>query len=235
MKTIAALIFSAVAVFAADSPTADEVIAKVMERDQARQVGIGAYSVTSKYVLQNKNRHAEMVVRWTRQADGVKEFVILSEQGDGGVRSHVFHRLLEAEVEASRPEQQAQTRITPDNYSFQLAGTEKIEGHEAFVIEIEPKTQNKYLTRGRIWVDACDFAVMRVEGAPARKVSFWTKDVNFVQTSEKNGEWWVPASNHSLTDARLFGLAELTIEYSDYAFGKPAPVGTELAARASIR
>jgi len=219
MKTIAAFIFSTVAALA-DLPTADEVIANVMERDQARQASIGAYSVTSKYVLQNKNRHAEMVVRWTRQADGVKEFVVLSEQGDGGVRSHVFHRLLEAEVEASRPEQQAHTRITPDNYSFLLAGTEKIEGHEAFVIELEPKTQNKYLTRGRIWVDTCDFAVVRVEGAPAHKVSFWTKDVNFVQTFEKNGDWWMPTSNHSLTDARLFGLADLTIEYSDYEFGK---------------
>jgi outer membrane lipoprotein-sorting protein len=235
MKTIAAFIFSAVAVLAADLQTADEVIANVMEQDHARQANIGAYSVTSKYVLQNKNRHAEMVVRWTRQADGVKEFVILSEQGDGGVRKHVFHRLLEAEVEASRPEQQVHTRITPDNYSFQLAGAEKIDGHEAFVIELEPKTQNKYLTRGRIWVDACDFAVMRVEGAPAHKVSFWTKDVNFVQTFEKNGDWWVPASNHSLTDARLFGRADLMIEYSDYEFGKQVPAGAELTARTSIR
>jgi hypothetical protein len=234
MKTIAALICSAVAALAADSPTADEVIAQVMEQDHARQASIGAYSVTSKYVLQNKDRHAEMVVRWRRQADGVKEFAILSEQGDGGVRKHVFHRLLEAEAEASQPEQQAHTRITPDNYSFRLAGTEKVEGHEAFVIELEPKTQNKYLTRGRIWVDACDYAVMRVQGAPAHKVSFWTKDVNFLQTFEKNGAWWVPASNHSLTDARLFGLADLTIEYSDYEFAKQAPTGTELA-QAGIR
>ncbi len=235
MKTIAALICSAVAALAADSPTADEVIAQVIERDHARQASIGAYSVTSKYVLQNKGRHAEMVVRWTRQANGVKEFVIISEQGDGGVRNHVFHRLLEAEVEASRPEQQAETRITPDNYSFRLAGTEKVEGHEAFVIELEPKTQNKYLTRGRIWVDTCDFAVVRVEGAPAHKVSFWTKDVNFVQTFEKNGAWWVPASNHSLTDARLFGLADLTIEYSDYEFAKPSLTPTEVAVRGSLR
>ncbi len=235
MKTITALLCSVVAAPAAHAPAADEVIAKVMEQDHARQASIGAYSVTSRYVLQNRDRHAEMVVRWTRQANGVKEFVILSEQGDGGVRKHVFHRLLEAEVEASRPEQQAQTRITPDNYSFRLAGTEQVYGHEAFVIELEPRTQNKYLTRGRIWVDACDYAVMRVEGAPARKVSFWTKDVNFVQTFEKNGQWWVPASNHSLTDARLFGLADLTIEYSEYEFAKPAPVQTELAVRASIR
>jgi hypothetical protein len=235
MNAIAALLCSAAAALAAHAPAADEIIAKVIVQDRARQASIGAYSVTSRYVLQNKGRHAEMVVRWTRQANGVKEFVILSEQGDGGVRKHVFHKLLEAEAEASQPEEQAQTRITPDNYSFRLDGTEQLEGHEAFVIELEPKTQNKYLTRGRIWVDACDFAVMRVEGAPARKVSFWTKDVNFVQTFEKNGEWWVPASNRSLTDARLFGLADLTIEYSEYELAKPAPVQTELAVRASIR
>lgn len=234
MKTIAALICSAVAALAANSPTADEIVAKMMEADHARQASIGAYSVTSKYVLQNKDRHAEMLVRWTRQTDGVKEFAIISEQGDGGVRKHVFHRLLAAELEASRPEQQAQTRITTDNYSFRLVGTEEVEGHEAFVIELEPKTQNKYLTRGRIWVDACDYAVIRVEGAPARKVSFWTKDVNFLQTFEKNGGWWVPASNHSLTDARLFGLADLTIEYSGYEFASPAPVQTEVAVRAGI-
>jgi hypothetical protein len=235
MKTIAALICSAVAALAADSPTANEIIAKVTERDQARQATIGAYSVTSKYALQNKDRHAEMVVRWTRQADGVKAFVILSEEGDGGVRKHVFHRLLEAETEASQPEQQMLTRINPNNYSFRLAGADKVEGHEIFVIELEPKTQNKYLTRGRIWVDECDFAVVRVEGAPAHKVSFWTKNVNFVQTFEKNGEWWVPASNHSLTDARLFGLADLTIEYSDYEFSKPSMTPTEGAIRASLR
>ena len=54
MKNIAALICSAAVALAADSPTADEVIAKFMERDHTRQVSIGAYSVTSKYVLHNK-------------------------------------------------------------------------------------------------------------------------------------------------------------------------------------
>jgi hypothetical protein len=143
MKTIAVLVLSAVAALAVDSPTADEVIAKMMERDHARHAAAGAYSVTSKYVLQNKDRHAEMVVRWTRHADGVKEFAIVSEQGDGAVRTHVFHKLLEAEVEASQPAQQAQTRITPGNYSFALGGVENIDGREAFVIQLEPRNESK--------------------------------------------------------------------------------------------
>ncbi|HEX5228338.1 MAG TPA: sigma-E factor regulatory protein RseB domain-containing protein [Bryobacteraceae bacterium] len=230
MKSIATFICSVVVTLGAELPNADQIAARIMEQEQDRQAAVGTYSYTSTYVLQNKERHAEMVVRWTRHADGVKEYVVLSEQGDGGVRKHVFHRLLQAEVEASAPEQQAQTRITTSNYDFQLSSTEKVAGRDVFVIDIEPKSESKYLTRGRIWVDACDYAVVRVEGAPAHKVSFWTKNVNFVQTFEKNGQWWLPASNHSLTDARLFGLADLTIEYSDYQFVNP-PAGSLLAAR----
>lgn len=235
MKSIAMFVGSMVALLGSELPSTDQIAARIMEQDRDRQTAIGAYSYTSTYVLQNKDRHAEMVVRWTRHADGVKEFVIVSEQGDGGVRKHVFHRLLQAEVEASAPEQQAQTRIASENYDFEYSGIEKVAGRDAFVIDIEPKSESKYLTRGRIWVDACDYAVVRVEGAPAHKVSFWTKSVNFVQTFEKNGPWWLPASNHSLTDARLFGLADLTIEYSDYQFEQPTPAGGILAARASIR
>jgi hypothetical protein len=205
------------------------MVAKMMECDRARQMEIGSYSFASDYVLQNKDRHAKMVVRWTRHADGVKEFAVISESGDGGVRKHVFHRLLQAEVEASRPEQQAQTRITLDNYSFELTGIETVNGREAFVLDLEPRNQSKYLTRGRIWVDASDYVVIRVEGAPAHKVSFWTKNVSFLQTFEKDGRWWVPASNHSMTDARIFGLANLTINYFDYQFAKPAVAGTEVA------
>jgi hypothetical protein len=235
MKIITVLLCSAVAGLAGGGPTGDEIMARMIEADHARQSNIGAYSVTSKYVLQNKDRYAEMMVRWTHQANGVKDYVVLSEGGDRGVRKHVFHRLLEAEVEASQPGRRGRARITPDNYSFALRGTEKVEGNEAYVIDLEPKTENRYLTRGRIWVDGCDYAVVRVEGAPAYKVSFWIKNVNFVQTFEKNGSWWVPASNHLLTDARLFGLAYLSIEYSAYEFSKVVPVQTEPAVQAGIR
>jgi hypothetical protein len=65
-------------------------------------------------------------------------------------------------------------------------------------------------------VDANDYAVVQIEGTPARNVSFWTKRVNFVQTFAKNGDLWLAQSNRSVTDARMFGIANLTIEYFDY-------------------
>jgi hypothetical protein len=188
---------------------------------------LSGYSVMTRYSLDNKSRRAEMLVRWTRQPNGVKQYEIVSEQGDGGVRSHVFHKLLEAEVEASQMAAQERSQITPENYNFRLCGDEVIHGRDAYVLELTPRTDAKYLTRGRIWVDAVDFAVIHMEGAPARSVSFWTKSVNFVQTFEKTGGFWLVASNRSVTDARMFGAADLTIEYLTYSFDMLAPRAAE--------
>ena len=81
---------------------------------------------------------------------------------------------------------------------------------------IEPKTANKYLALGRIWVDAEDYAIVRVEGKPSKNPSFWFKSVHFVHDYDKNGDFWFPVSDHSVTDVRIFGATEMTIEYFDY-------------------
>jgi hypothetical protein len=216
MKAIALVLATAFTAIGGELSNPDDVIQKFVQEDRARQSLMRGYSVMSKYTLDNKSRHAEMVVRWTRLPNGIKQFEIVSESGDGAVRSHVFHKLLEAEVDASRPDQRENSRITPDNYSFQPAGEETIDGRDAYVFELEPKAQAKYLTRGRIWIDATDYAVIQIEGSPAHKVSFWTKKVDYVQTFKKNGDLWLAQTNRSVTEARMFGIANLTIEYFDY-------------------
>jgi hypothetical protein len=189
-----------------------------MERDHARQAALGAYTWTSYYVLDNKERHAEMTVRWTRQPDGTKGFRIISECGDGGVRDHVFHKLLASEVEASQPALQARNRLNTTNYSFELTGVEEINSRLAYILEIQPKAEAKFLTKGRIWVDAVDYAVIQVEGSPSKRPSFWTNSVAYVQTFEKTGDFWMASSNRSITEAKLFGKADMVIKHFDYKF-----------------
>jgi hypothetical protein len=215
-KSVTIILVSALAAFAGEMSKQEEVVARMIEQDQVRQSALKTYSVMCRYSLQNKSRKADMLVRWSHTPDGVKQFEIISESGDGGVRSHVFHKLLEAEVEASRPAQRGQLLISPSNYSFEFVGEETVEDRSAYVFDLEPRNDSKYLTRGRIWIDAVDYAVIRVSGAPAHNVSFWTKKVNFVQSYQKQGGLWLMTANHSVTDARLFGLADLTIEYYDY-------------------
>jgi hypothetical protein len=227
MKTTAMLLISAWTALAGQVPTTEEIVGQMTDHDQFRQSSLRAYTWMSHYVLDNKERHAEMMVRWTRQPDGTKRYDVAYERGDGGVRDHVFHKLLESEVEASQPAFQERNRLNPKNYSFRLTGSEEINGRLAYVLEIEPKTDSKYLTKGRIWIDAADYAVIQVEGSPSKKPSFWTNTVSFVQTFEKNGDYWMAASNRSVTDAKLFGKADLVIKHFDYRLSKAAALGTE--------
>lgn len=221
------MIFSAAAALANEMPTTEQIVARMVARDQMRQSMLRAYSWTSNYVLDNKERHAEMQVRWTRRADGTKHFEVLYERGDGGVRNHVFRKLLEGEVEASQPALQERNRLDSQNYSFRFAGIDEIRGRTAYILEIEPRAEGKYLTRGRIWVDVEDYAVVQVEGRPSKKPSFWTNNVAFVQTFEKTGGFWLAASNRSVTEAKVFGKADMVIRHFDYKFAAPA-VATQL-------
>ena len=89
-----------------------------------------------------------------------------------------------------------------------------------------PKRKGKFLYRGRIWVNAQDFAVVRVEAEPAKHLSFWIRSTEFDRRYEKVGDFWLPARNHSISKIRFGGHAELTIQYVNYLITSVGPVGS---------
>jgi len=206
-------------------PAAEEIVTRMAAHDLARQASIEGYAGMRRYVLENHKFHkrAEMLVQVQGDRDGTKHFDVVSEEGWGGARKHVFHKMLESETETSRPEIRATARLIPENYDFALVGTELVAGRAAYVLEIKPKRNEKYLFEGRIWVDAQDYALARAEGKPAKKPSFWTKSIHFVQIYQKRGPAWFPLSTQSVTEAHLFGTTDVNIEYFDYAPRMPNP------------
>lgn len=215
------LILATVAVAHASSqelPTADDVIAKMMERDAKRQSALRGYTAARRYILENERHHkqAEMLVRMKCLEDGSKQFETVSASGWGSARNFVFPRLLQSEKEASLPNIRERSRIIPENYSFDMLGTDSINDRPAYVLAIAPKTKNKYLVQGRIWVDRDDYAIVRIEGQPSKSPSFWIERVRFVHNYQKSGSFWLPMSDRSVTEMRIFGTTELRIEYFDY-------------------
>jgi len=215
-------------------PSADEVIAQMVKRDSERRSALDGYISVRHYVLDNSRhqKHARMVVKAICRKDGSKQFEVVSSTGWGGARKYVFPRLLEAETDASRPGDSADSRFLPENYSFRMLGTEQFGGRSAYVISVAPKTRSKYLIRGTIWVDAEDLAIVRIQGEPARNPSFWIRSVQIAHVYEKHGMFWLPVSNISVSDARIFGTTELRIDYLDYVINEsPAAVRTTAQAR----
>jgi len=200
-------------------PTVTEIVTRMGSRDLERQVSIGGYAGMRRYVLDNQNFHkrAEMLVQVQGDPDGTKHFEVVSEEGWKAAHKHVLRKMLESESETSRPEVRASTKLNLENYDFELIGTEMVADRRAYVLETHPRRNEKYLFRGRIWVDAEDFALVRAEGQPAKNPSFWTKSTHFIQIYQKNGSLWFPRSTQSVTEARIFGTTDVNIEYFDYA------------------
>jgi negative regulator of sigma E activity len=203
----------------ASQPTAAEIVTQMGSRDLQRQGSIEGYAGMRRYVLDNQHLHkrAEMLVQVQGDLDGTKHFEVLSEEGWEAAHKHVLRKMLESESETSHPEARTKARINTENYDFKIAGTEVIDGRTAYVLEINPKRKEKYLFRGRIWVDAEDYALARAEGQPAKNPSFWTTSTHFVQIYQKNGSLWFPRSTQSVTEAHIFGTTDVNIEYFDYA------------------
>ena len=205
------------------APTAEEIVARMAAHDLQRQSSVEGYQGMRRYVLENDKFHkrAEMLVKVKGDQDGTKHFEVLSEDGWKAAHKHVLHKMLESESETSRPETRASAKLTPENYDFEVVGTEELGGRPSYVLEIRPKRNEKNLFRGRIWVDAEDYALARAEGNPARKPSFWTKSIHFVQVYRKSGSLWFPLSTQSVTEAHIFGITDVSIDYFDYSPQRP--------------
>ncbi len=203
---------------AVNALSADEVMARVFAKDTMREAMGGGYTGKREYVLENRrmDKRAEMQVTVSCDPDGTKHFEVASEHGWKSAHKHVLHKMLDSETETSLPNSRPKTRLVTQNYEFNLVGSDYVEGRPAYVVEALPKRSDKYLFRGRVWVDAQDYAVVRIEGQPAKTPSFWIHSTHFVAQYQKSGPFWFPSSTTSVTDARIFGTTDVNIRYFDY-------------------
>ena len=157
-----------------------------------------------------------MIVEVKYRSPGTKDFSVRSEHGSKFIIDRVFKRMLQTEEEALSQENQKRVALNQENYRFALLGLESMPTGPSYILSVEPRTENKLLYRGRIWVDAGDFAVVRIEASPAKNPSFWTKDTKIEQVYGKVGNFWLPVFNRSSSEVRLGGHASFTIDYWDY-------------------
>ena len=220
-----AIVLSAVASASSQTsdslPSADDVVAKMMRGDAERRSELTGYTAQRRYVAVNQDRRAEIVVRVDCSSDGAKHFTIVSEEGSSAIRKHALYKMLSEETLASRRETRDGNRITPANYTFNVLGQDTLDSGPAYVLAVTPKTENKYLIQGRIWVNAKDYSIVRVDGKPARDPSFWVHEVHFIHTYQRVGQFWFASSTHSTSEIRVFGRSELTIENSNYVLNPP--------------
>lgn len=203
----------------ANARDGDEVIAQLLLHNQLREAQLEHYSVVRTYEVRNHDGQlsAQEVVRMDYQAPGKKTFRKASEKGSGAVRHMVFDRLMESEKEAAAGREHHDSALTPANYTFTRIGEEKLGPYHCYVVQVAAKRKDKYLFEGSVWIDAQDFAVVKIAGHPARKLSFWINRADFVRRYQKIGEFWVPYRDETIVHVRLFGEKLFTIDHKEYS------------------
>lgn len=211
----------------------DQILTNLEEKNAERAAALMQFEGTRVYRMQYRgfptNRDAEMVVKVSFRAPNSKEFTVVSETGSKFVIDHIFKKLLEGEQEAAKGDNRHDTALTRHNYDFELAGYDSTSGSGQYILKLLPKTKNKFLYRGKIWVDAKDFAVVRIEGEPGKNPSMWIKKTDIAHSYKKVDDFWLPAENHTESFIRLGGKATLSIEYKDYKIIKSAPLNAAKA------
>jgi hypothetical protein len=200
------------------SLTGDEVVAKMLERNQLRNEQLQQYSAVRTYEIRNPEGKlaAQAVVRVEYQAPDKKTFNKTSEKGSGIVRHMVFDHLIQSESETSSGREHHDSAITSANYTFTLAGEEDLSPYHCFVVEAAPKRKEKYLFEGKIWIDAEDFAVVKIAGHPAKKPSFWINRAEFVRQYQRIAGFWLPFRDETSVDVKMYGKRIFTIDHQQY-------------------
>lgn len=200
------------------SMTSAQVISEMERHNQSRSEELKHYTAVRHYDVEYKgfgaDLGAKMEVEVKFDAPTEKSFRIVSQSGSKLLIDKVLKRLVETEKEAAGT--QSATALSQANYSFQLTGTETINGRPAYVMTVEPLTDSKLLYRGRIWVDASDFALVKIEAEPAKNPSFWISKTAIHHTYSKTGDFWLPEENRSVSKVRVGGTAVLMIDYGTY-------------------
>lgn len=195
-----------------------EIVQQMQRHNQAQTEELKHYKTVRHYQVEYRGFSttiaARMDVEVNYDAATGKSFRIVSQSGSNLLCNKVLKRAVDSEKEASQDK--VSTALTTANYRFHLAGSESLGGRPAYILDVEPLVESKFLYRGKIWVDAADFAVVKMETEPAKNPSFWISRTQIHYTSAPVDGFWLPQRMRSETKVRIGGTAMLTIDYGSY-------------------
>lgn len=210
------------------TPTTAQIIEQMQRHDQRQAKTLQNYEGQRHYSVVyrgfTRTITANMDVEMTYDASSGKSFRIISQRGSGMLCDKVLKRALDSERQASLDK--SSTALSSVNYKFLLVGMDRVDDRPAYVLTVEPISPSKFLYKGKIWVDATEFAVAKMEVQPAKNPSFWISRTLIRHTNRITNGFWLPEQNQSETKVRVGGTATMCIDYRSYRIAAQADSST---------
>jgi hypothetical protein len=163
--------------------------------------------------LPKLEKQGKLIALRTISTLGKIGYKILGFQGDDTVKQEVIARFIQQEMEATKNDDIA---ITPANYKFRHKGSIEQNGQRTELFQITPKKKRVGLFKGDLWLDAKTGMPVRESGQFVKMPSIVLKKVEFMREYEIRDGVAIPKHLESRADVRVFGRAELNIDFSNF-------------------
>jgi outer membrane lipoprotein-sorting protein len=195
-----------------------QLFTELLAHNQQRNAALLGYTEQRTYKVTDTTGkvRAEETGQMEYHAPDKKTFVTSSESGSGMVRRMALKPLIASEIETTSGKQHHDSSISPANYTFELLGEQQVGSYRCFVVRATPKRQDKYLFEGKVWIDTQDYAVVRIAGHPAKKLSFWIERADFVREYQKIDGFWLSKKDETFVKVRMYGQKILIIDHQNY-------------------
>ena len=186
-------------------PTVETIIARMAQARADNRNRFRSYVVTRDYKLFGKERQkteSQVTADVIFDPPDLKKYAIQQASG-AGLGEKIVRRMLESEVEVTKD--YSSTDISPDNYDFRFVREEDVSGQRSYLLELLPRRRDKNLLRGNIWVDANTYLLHRTEGEPAKRTSWWLRDVRIALLYGDVRGMWLQTASESTAKVRILG------------------------------
>jgi len=174
------------------------------------------YQMHRRFYAQNSRFKQESVLeaKTVFRQGGTYETEVVRTEGSDLIREKVFEKILEAEKEANTNQVKQEVAIAPANYNFALIDKQDCAGRPCYNLRLRPKQKNKYSIEGQIWVDAEDGAIIRMQGTPAKRPSFWTLSTQIERRYKRIDGVWLCDAMESTSNILIAGRSTLKVDYN---------------------
>jgi hypothetical protein len=234
LLSMAALVASTSAQTGSTVPTVETIVARMAQARDENQSRSRPYIVTRDYMLFGQERQkskAQVIAQVTFVPPNQKQYAIQESNGSG-LGEKIVRKMLAGEADITKDYKS--TDFSPGNYDFRFVREEDVESQRCYVLELLPKRKDRNLVRGSIWVDARTYLLHRTEGEPAKRPSWWLRDVHMVFLYGDVEGMWLQISSEATATVRILGQHTMVTRDMSYRVGELVAPGFKEAFKLSV-
>jgi hypothetical protein len=203
-----------------DRPSDQEIVQRIDAAVYQRFNAVKGYTVREQYSLYRNGAaepSAQETIQTVYERSSGKQYTAVAQSGSSLMRSAVIDHVLASEKEINLPANREAALITSRNYDLRPEpGFVEKNGRQCVVVDLNPRRKSPHLFTGKAFVDASDFTVVHIEGAPSQSPSFMAGDTKVARDYVKIDGFSMATHAEAHSHSFLFGDTLLTIDYSGY-------------------